>query len=318
MTSPEPSTSDERGPTFTEEGLVIEMADQVADALGTGGPVVALESTIFSELGLPFPANAETLSRCLAAVEASQAVPAVTAILDGVPTLGVNEPAILCGPTRKTARRDLGVAVAQRWPYGATTVSASLTLAAAAGIEVFATGGIGGVHRGWGSSGDISADLTSLAEFPVVTVSAGAKVFLDLGATLEHLETHSVPVLGWRTSDFPAFHAASSGLAVPHRVDEAEEVAEIARVHWALGGGGILLVAPVPDEAGLAFDEIEAAVEVALSQSDVTATAGGAVTPAVLAALAEATEGASLPANIALAENNARIAADVAVALAQQ
>ena len=275
-----------------------------------------MESTIFSELGLPAPSNREALRRCLAALEDGGAVPALTAVLGGSPTIGVSDPDLVCGAARKVAARDLGVAIGQGWDYGATTVSASVTLAASAGIEVFATGGIGGVHRGWPETGDISADLEALAKWPVVTVSAGAKVFLDLPATLEHLETGSVPVLGWQCDDFPAFHARSSGQAVPHRVESADEVAAIARAHWNLGGGGILVVAPVPADDALDADRIEQAVERALHESAQAGVTGAAVTPAVLGALAEATDGDSIPTNLALAENNARVAAQIAGALA--
>ncbi len=280
---------------------------------------VALESTIFSHLGLPSPHNLEALDRCLSAVRAGGADPRITAILDGVAHVGVDEDRHeqICGPARKVAARDLGVAIGQRWAYGATTVSASLTLAASEGIEVFATGGIGGVHRGWTDTADISADLGALASLPLVTVSAGAKIFLDLAATLERMETDSVVVLGWQTDEFPAFHARSSGLPVPHRVDSADEVARIARAHWALGGGGVLVAAPVPEDAALDLVQLEMAVDAALDAAEASGVAGPAITPAVLGALADATDGESVPTNLALAENNARIAAAIAVALAE-
>ncbi len=283
-----------------------------------GGARVALESTIFSHLGLPSPHNLDALDRCSAAVRDGGAEPMLTAVLAGEAIVGVDLDAhrdTICGPARKVAARDVGVAMAQGWAYGATTVSASLLLAANAGLEVFATGGIGGVHRGWPDTGDISADLGAIATHQMVTVSAGAKVFLDLGATLERLETDSVPVLGWRTDDFPAFHARSSGLSVPHRVDTAEEVASIARAHWSLGGGGILVAAPVPEADALDFDELSAAVDTSLDAAAATGVTGAAVTPAVLGALADATDGSSIPTNLALAENNAAVAAEIAVAL---
>ena len=181
---------------------------------------------------------------------------------------------------------------------------------------MFATGGIGGVDRGWAESGDISGDLVALATHQIVTVSAGAKVFLDLPGTLERLETDSVPVLGWQCDEFPAFHAVSSGLPVAHRVESADEVAAIARAHWALGGGGVLVVAPVPADMAIGLDRLTGAVDRALAAADATGATGNAVTPAVLAALAEATDGDSIPTNLALAENNARVAAAIAVALA--
>lgn len=216
----------------------------------------------------------------------------------------------------KAAARDLAVAIGQGWEYGATTVSAALALAAQAGIEVFATGGIGGVHRGWADTGDISADLGALAKHRVITVSAGAKVFLDLPATLERLETDGVIVLGWRTDEFPAFHAVSSGLSLGHRVDSAEEVARIARAHWDLGGGGILVAAPVPEGDAIGIVELEVAVDQALTEAAEQGVIGPATTPVILGALADATDGASVPTNLALAENNAAVAGSIAVALA--
>lgn len=220
----------------------------------------------------------------------------------------------ICGPARKVAARDLPVAVAQRWAVGATTVSASLRLAAAAGIGVFATGGIGGVHWGAERTGDVSADLDALARHPVVAVSAGAKAFLDLARTLEHLETASVPVLGWRCDEFPAFHARSSGLPVPQRVESAAEVAAIARAHWALGGGGLLVVAPVPEAEALPLAEVEAASEEAIRQAEESGTVGNAVTPDVLAGMVQLTSGRVIAANLALAEHNAQVATAVATA----
>lgn len=283
------------------------------------GPApVALESTIFSHLGLPSPHNLEALDRCFDAIEAGGATPLITAVLDGEARVGVDpeDHVRICGPARKVAARDLAVAIGQGWDYGATTVSAALTLAAQAGIEVFATGGIGGVHRGWADTGDISADLGALATHPVVTVSAGAKVFLDLPATLERLETDGVIVLGWQTDEFPAFHAVSSGLPLTHRVDSADEVARIARAHWALGGGGILVAAPVPVAEAIDIVELEVAVDHALDAAEQRGVSGPATTPVVLGALADATDGRSIPTNLALAEHNARIAASIAVALA--
>jgi pseudouridine-5'-phosphate glycosidase len=284
----------------------------------TSPPRVALESTIFSHLGLPSPHNRTALTRCLAAVRASGAEPALTAVLDGVARVGIDDHEFdrICGPARKVAARDMAVALAQGWDYGATTVSASLLLAARHGIDVFATGGIGGVHRGWSDSGDISADLGALAAHQVVTVSAGAKVFLDLAATLERMETDGVVVLGWKTDDFPAFHSRSSGLPAPHRVDSAHEVARIARAHWDLGGGGLLVAAPVPADAAIDFERISTAVDASLLEAERRGVTGPEVTPVVLAALADATDGDSIPTNLALAEHNARIAGEIAVAMA--
>lgn len=304
-------------PAASRAGDLIQVGPGVAQAQAQGRAVVALETTIFSELGLPAPHNVEALDRCLAAVRAQGAEPALTAVVEGRSVVGYQgDHALICGPARKVASRDLAVAVAQDWPFGATTVSASLTLAAAAGVEVFATGGIGGVHQGVEHSGDVSADLDALARHQVVTVSAGAKVFLDLARTLEYLETASVPVLGWRCDELPAFHARSSGLALPHRVDSAAEAAAVARAHWALGGGGVLVVAPVPADDALDLDELlsaSAAADRRVAEAGIT---GSAVTPAVLGALAELTGGRVLAANLSLAEHNASVAARIATALA--
>lgn len=304
------------------------IADEVAAALADGRGVVALESTIFSRLGLPSPANREALDRCVAAIRGGGAVPAVTAVLDGVPRVGVTdaEHERICGPARpgpggpqvsKVAERDLAVAVAQRWEFGATTVSASLALAAAAGIAVFATGGIGGVHRDAELTFDVSADLDALASHPVIAVSAGAKAFLDLPRTLEYLETRGVPVLGWRHDWFPAFYTRSSGLSLAHRVDGADTV---ARVHAGRSrpSTGILVAAPIPEAAELDAARIDAAIDAALRDARDAGVVGAAVTPYVLERIAIATAGGSVPANLALAEHNAAVAAEIAVAVASR
>jgi pseudouridine-5'-phosphate glycosidase len=296
--------------------LVPVLSDDVARAVADGRPVVALESTIFSNLGLPSPANAQALDRCLSTIRRAGAVPAVTAVLDGVARVGLyadEHPRIL-GPARKVAERDIPVAIAQEWEFGATTVSASLALAAASGISVFATGGIGGVHRDAGATGDVSADLDALANHPVVTVSAGAKAFLDLPRTLEYLETAGVPVLGWRHDDFPAFYTRSSGLPVPHRVETAVEVAGVL-AHRTRPECGVLVVVPIPEEAALDRAELDTVIEHALSDCAADGVTGAAVTPFVLARIGVATEGRSVPANLALAENNASVAAEIAVAI---
>ena len=289
---------------------------EVLDALTAGRPLVALESTIFSNLGLPSPANREALERCLAAVRGGGAVPAVTAVLDGVVRIGLSddEHERILGPARKVAERDIPVAVAQRWDLGATTVSASLAIAAAARVPVFATGGIGGVHRGAESTGDISADLDALANHRVVCVSAGAKAFLDLGRTLEYLETVGVPVLGWRHGDFPAFYTRSSGLPVAHRVESAAEVAAIL-ANLARPRSGVLLAVPIPSEAELDAEELDRVLAEALAACERSGITGAAVTPFVLERIGRATGGRSVPANLALAENNAWVAAQVAAAI---
>jgi pseudouridine-5'-phosphate glycosidase len=241
----------------------------------------------------------------------------VTAVLDGVARVGLyaDEHERILGTARKAAERDLPVAIAQAWEFGATTVSASVALCAAAGVRVFATGGIGGVHRGSELTGDISADLDAMAHHPVVTVSAGAKAFLDLARTLEYLETYGVPVLGWRHDDFPAFYSRSSGLRVPHRVETGAEVAAIV-ANRTRERTGVLVGVPIPAEAEIPASEIDAVLSRALTECDSAGIVGAAVTPFVLRHIGEATAGRSVPANLALAEHNAQIAAEIAVAMA--
>ncbi len=278
---------------------------------------MALESTIFSNLGLPSPANRVALERCLTAIRDGGAVPAVTAVLDGIARVGLEsaEHTRILGSARKVAERDLPVAVAQRWEFGATTVSASVALAAAAGVSVFATGGIGGVHRGADLTGDISADLDAMAHHPVVIVSAGAKAFLDLARTLEYLETVGVPVLGWQHDDFPAFYTRSSGLPVPHRVESGAEVAAILTSRTRQSSG-ILVGVPIPVADELDPSELDGVITQALGDCAAAGIIGAAITPFVLGRIGQATEGRSVPANLALAENNARVAAEIAVAIA--
>ena len=290
------------------------LSDDVAAALAERRAIVALESTIFSTLGLPAPANADALEGCKQAVLDHGATPAVTAILDGRPHVGLTpdeEKRVLQG-TRKVAERDLAVAQAQRWDVGVTTVSASVALAHAAGISVFATGGIGGVHRG--ADGDVSADLDAIANHPVITVCAGAKAFLDLPRTLEYLETIGVPVLGWQHDWFPAFYTRSSGLPVPHRVEDERVVCDVLRFR-ARPNTGVLLTVPIPAEDEIPESRINAVLAAALDASESAGVSGPAVTPYVLERIEKETDGESIPANLALARNNAAVAARIAVAL---
>jgi pseudouridine-5'-phosphate glycosidase len=293
-----------------------KLSPEVAAALADGKAVVALESTIFSNLGLPSPANGEALERCLSVIRSHGAVPAVTAVLDGVPRVGLaqSEHERILSSARKVAERDLPVAIGERWSFGATTVSASLALAAAAGIRVFATGGIGGVHRGAELHGDVSADLPALARHPVVTVSAGAKSFLDLPRTLEMLETLGVPVIGHRCNEFPAFTVVSSGIRLSHRVDDLDTLARIASVRLSMGGG-ILVCTPVPAAQAIDADVMNAAITRALSEAERKGATGPAVTPIVLAEIAHETSGGAVRANLSLAENNASLAANLATRL---
>ena len=293
----------------------IRTSEAVGEALAHGRPVVALESTIFSNLGLPAPANADALHRC----QAEGVEPAVTAVLDGVARVGLEpgEEERVLTATRKLAERDLAVAVAQAIEAGVTTVSATVALAHAAGIAVFATGGIGGVHRGVEFSWDISADLDALAHHPVITVCAGAKAFLDLPKTLEYLETAGVPVLGWQHDWFPAFYTRSSGLPIPHRVETAREVVAVLS-NRPRPDTGVLLTIPIPAEHELNAIELQAKLDSALAAAEARGVTGAAVTPFILGQIEQETAGESIPANVALALNNARLAAVIATELAAE
>jgi pseudouridine-5'-phosphate glycosidase len=302
-------------------GPGVRTSPVVAAALTGGQPVVALESTVFSRLGLPARAGGEARKRAYDAVLAGGAVPALTVILHGVARVGVDDeelPRVLAAD-RKVAERDLAVAVAQGWPAAATTVSASLALAAAAGIGVFATGGIGGVHRDWAQTGDESSDLGALARHPVVTVCAGAKSFLDLPRTLERLETLGVPVIGFGTEGggFPAFWSRRSGLPVPHEVATPAEAVAVVRAARALGyGGGVLVVTPVPERDQVPFEELRPIIDAALADAVAAGITGGAVTPFVIDRIAAATGDRTVAANVALVEHNASVAAAIAGVLA--
>ncbi|MCP3998344.1 MAG: pseudouridine-5'-phosphate glycosidase [bacterium] len=295
----------------------LKISAEVQDALSEGRPVVGLESTIYSHLGLPSPANHEALTRSTTTIREHGAIPAITAIVDGVACVGLeeHEHERILGPAKKTAERDIAVAIAQQWPVGATTVSASLALCAAAGISVFATGGIGGVHLGSEHSGDVSGDLGAIALHPVLTVCAGAKAFLDIPKTVEFLETEAVPVLAYQTDEFPMFYARSSGVKAPCRAESPGEVAAILAQRMIWDQGGVLLAVPVPEADAIPTNEIRNAIESALARA--RNVHGAAVTPFVLEQVAKITEGRSIPTNLALAENNASVAAQIAVELAQ-
>lgn len=291
-------------------------APTVAAARAAGRPLVALESSVLAQ-GLPAPANREADRRMRAAVAARGAVPAVTAVVCGVPTLGLEGEALERFLARdgvaKVSARDLPVTMAQGRD-GATTVAAALVLAARGGLDVFATGGIGGVHRE--APFDESADLAELARTSVVTVCAGAKSILDLPATLERLETLGVTVVGYGTDEFPGFFTARTGLPVPARVDTPAAVARILLAARALGRpGGVLVVQPPPASAALDPTLVASAVTEALATAATAGVRGPAVTPHLLAAVERATGGRSLAANLALLEANAALAAEIAVAL---
>ena len=300
---------------------ILRVGDEVATALASGGPVVALESTIFSELGLPEPANRECFQRVEAAVRAGGAVPALCGVLDGYAVVGADrgQAERLFEGSVKVGARDLGGAVASGLDVGVTTVSATVTLADAAGVEVFATGGIGGVHRGADRSGDVSQDLDAMARHRVVVVSSGVKTFLDVSLTFERLETLGVAVLGWRTDRFPAFYVRDGGPELSSIVSDGHQVAAAFRAAAALGHpSGILVANPIPSEAELNREVVAAAVADAEAEARRDGVSGGDVTPAVLTALGEATGGAVVPANVALAESNAAVAAEIAAALAKR
>jgi pseudouridine-5'-phosphate glycosidase len=295
------------------------MAAQVKDALACGAAVVALESTIIAH-GLPFPDNLDIARELEAAVRASGAVPATIAILSGRPCIGLDddELARLARAGRDTAKAG-AVDMARYMAAGrsaATTVSATATLAASVGIRVFATGGIGGVHRG--ESGDVSCDLTTLSHCPMAVVSAGAKAILDLPRTLEMLETLGVLVVGYQTDELPAFYTRTSGLALEHRLDTPEELARLMHVRFDVLAqpAGVVIANPIPTEAALEQAYVDAEIARALSAAAERAIAGKALTPFLLAALAESTGGRSVAANRALAVANARLAGQVANAYA--
>lgn len=295
---------------------------EVQAALKAGRPVVALESTVISH-GLPSPTNIETALAIEATVRSRGAVPATIAILDGRIRVGLDREDIDrladggkggSGSIRKVSRRDLPLVLAQG-ADGATTVAATMIAAKLAGISIFATGGIGGVHRGVETTLDISADLEELATTDVAVVCAGAKAILDLPKTLEYLETKGVPVLGFGTDRFPAFYAASMGLPVDARCDSAEEVARVLNAKWRLGlQGGVLIAVPIPEAAALDAAVVEDAVRQAVAEASDQGVKGKDVTPFLLHRLEALTGGASLSANRALLLNNAGVAADIASA----
>lgn len=289
----------------------------VAAARAAGRPLVALESSVLAQ-GLPIPANREAHLRMDRAVEQGGAVPAITAVVRGRPTIGLDgadlERFLARDRVVKVSARDLGWAVAAGQD-GATTVAATLALAARAGIPVFATGGIGGVHRE--PPYDESADLPELGRSPVVVVCAGAKSILDLPATLERLETYGVPVVGYRTDELPGFFTTGSGLRLATRAEHAEQIARAWLAHRRLGRpGALLVVQPPPAGAALERAEVDAAVSTALAAARREGVRGAAVTPFLLAAVERATGGRSLAANLALLERNAALAAEIAVAIA--
>jgi pseudouridine-5'-phosphate glycosidase len=295
----------------------LHITTEVAAAIEANKPVVALESTVIAH-GLPRPVNLETARRLEAIIREAGAVPATIAILHGKLTAGLNDEQLrlLAESTdvKKISTRDISIAVAQGWT-GATTVASTTWIAHRAGIKVFATGGIGGVHRG--SLPDISADLPELARTPIVVVCSGAKIVLDLPATREWLETHAVTVVGYQCDELPAFYSRRSGLAVDARVDSSEEVAEIFLTQQELEISSALLVTvPVPEQFEVPDEQLQATLNNALTQAEHNQITGRELTPFLLAHMAQQSGGATLRANIALLENNARVAAEIARSLA--
>jgi pseudouridine-5'-phosphate glycosidase len=286
---------------------------EIAGALERGKPVVALESTVITH-GLPRPVNMALAVDMEEAVRQAGAVPATIAVLDGKIRIGLDEDQLerLAGDpnTLKISSRDFASALAQG-KNGGTTVAGSLVAAETAGLKVFATGGIGGVHRQ--APYDVSTDLTELARRRVIVVCAGAKAILDLPATLEHLETLGVPVVGYQTDEFPAFYSVKSGLSVSVRADSPQEVAELAQAHWGVGlPSAVLVTVPPPAGSAIPADEVNQAIEQALDEAQAANIRGQRVTPFLLQRVSELSKGKSLQANLALLKNNATVAAQIA------
>ena len=298
---------------------VLQFTPEVEQALASKKPVVALESTIVTH-GMPFPENLETALAVEEEVRAAGAIPATIAVMEGQIRIGLDRTALealaQAEEVMKLSRADLAFALAGR-RTGSTTVAATMMAAKLAGIEVFATGGIGGVHQGVEETLDISADLRELAQTSVITVCAGAKAILDIPRTLEVLETEGVPVVGYRTDELPAFWSRSSGIAAPLRLDAVEDIAAFWRARRAIGQQGAILVAnPVPEESEIPADIMSGHIADAVRAAEAEGIRGKKVTPFLLGKILELTEGTSLAANIALIRNNARLAGEIAVALA--
>ncbi len=299
--------------------MKINFSEEIASALREGHPVVALESTVIAH-GLPYPQNLETAFKLESVIREGGAVPATIAVFDGEFFVGLNKDQIERLATgkniRKISRRDLAIAVANKLTC-ATTVATTAFIAHRAGIKVFSTGGIGGVHRGF--SVDISADLPELAQTPITVVCSGAKIVLDLPATREWLETHGITVLGWQCDEMPAFYARSSGLAVDEKVETANDVAAIAAARDELAlKNAVVVTVSVPQEFEIDRSELESILADALKLADEKGIAGKEITPFLLAQMSERSGGRTLAANIALLENNAQVAAEIAKTISQQ
>ncbi|KAJ7550662.1 hypothetical protein O6H91_07G111600 [Diphasiastrum complanatum] len=304
------------------EQSVIRIEPKVRRALSTGSPVVALESTIISH-GMPYPQNLQTAKEVEAIVTQHGAIPATIAILGGVPCIGLTEEELetlahLGTKALKTARRDIPT-VTTKGEFGATTVSATMFFAAKVGIRIFVTGGIGGVHRLGEITMDISSDLTELGRTPVAVVCAGVKSILDIPRTLEYLETQGVTVVAFGTEEFPAFYSPKSGCKAPSRADSPEECAAIIDASFRYDmQTGVLIGVPIPEEHAAAAQVVESAIQTAIQEAICQKITGNAVTPFMLKRVAELTGGASLTSNIMLIKNNARIGAQISVALSRK
>jgi pseudouridine-5'-phosphate glycosidase len=297
----------------------LRISEEVRDALSARRPVVALETTIVTH-GMPYPDNLATARSVEAEIRAGGAVPATIAVMEGAVRVGLSgselESLATTKGVLKLSRNDLAYAIATGRP-GATTVAATMICARFAGIRVFVTGGIGGVHRGAESSFDISADLEELARTSVAVVCAGAKALLDLPKTLEYLETRGVPVIGYGTSDFPAFWSRSSGLPVPLRLDSTTEIARVLDLKWSLGlEGGAVVANPAPSSDEIPASEMSGYIDAAVAEAHAQRITGKAVTPFILSRMNEITGGRSLATNIALVKSNARVGAELAAAFA--
>ena len=297
--------------------MYLDVNPEVAEAIANGKPVVALESTIISH-GMPYPQNVETALNVERIIRENGAVPATIAIIGGRLKAGLTAEEIEYFGKKgqaihKASRRDLAVLCA-RGEDGATTVTTTMIIAHMAGIKIFATGGIGGVHRGAETTMDISADLEELGQTPVMVVCAGAKSILDLGLTLEYLETKGVPVIGFGTKELPAFYTRQSGFGVDYRIDTAQELAKAFKVQNELGfKGGMLVANPIPEEYAMPLETINAAIDQAIAECNEKGIKGKETTPFLLARVAELTGGNSLASNIQLVYNNAKVAAQTAV-----
>lgn len=298
----------------------LSITDEIREAIEQGKPIVALESTILSH-GMPYPQNLEFAHKVEEVVRGEGAIPATTAIIGGKLKVGLTaeELEIMCRAENvgKVSRRDVAVYLATGMT-GATTVATTMLIADLAGIRVFATGGIGGVHRGASETMDISADLQELANTKVAVVCAGCKQILDIGLTLEYLETMGVPVMGYQTNDFPAFYCTKSGFGVDYNSPDAQTTARIIKTKWDLGlKGGVIIGNPIPSEYALDFDYMEGVITKSIEKANAQHIRGKFITPFLLADIKESTDGVSFASNLQLAYNNAKVASQIAVEFAR-